>query len=194
VNDKPYILSLIACLCLSSCSERYVPKPYGYYRIDLPENTYCTFDKADYPYQFAYSTLAEIRPKEEVHERYWLDVYYPRLDARIHCSYKRVEDNLRELSYDAQDFVYKHSGKASAIPEQGYDNDAAHVHGVFYELKGNTASPYQFYLTDSTTHFFRAAVYFNCLPNQDSLMPVIHYLQTDIRTMIETFKWQYSRP
>ena len=183
-------IALLCCLCLNGCGERFVPKPYGYFRVDLPENTYQRFSQADYPYSFEYSQLAEIRPKQEADERFWIDVYYPRFDARIHCSYKPVEHNLRELSADAQDFVFKHAGKASAIPEQGYENADQRVFGVYYELHGNTASPYQFYLTDSTTHFFRAAVYFNCHPNQDSLAPIIDYLGTDVRSLIESFRWQ----
>lgn len=185
-----WLIVLGVCLGLIGCGERFVPKPYGYYRIDLPENTYQSFREAGYPYAFDYSQLAEIRPKQEPGEQYWIDVYYPCFDARIHCSYKRMEGNLRELSADAQDFVFKHASKASAIPEQGYEDPAGRVYGVFYELKGNTASPYQFYLTDSVTGFFRAAVYFNCPPNQDSLSPVITYLAEDVQTMIETFQWQ----
>ena len=189
VRSNLYIV-LVMCLGLCGCGQRFVPKPYGYFRVDLPEATYQAFQEPDYPYTFRYSTLAEIRPKQEPGERFWLDVYYPRFDARIHCSYKPVQRNLRELSADAQDFVFKHAGKATAIPEQGFDNPEARVFGVFYELRGNTASPYQFYLTDSTTHFFRAAVYFNCPPNQDSLSPVIGYLGQDVQHMIETFEWR----
>ena len=184
------LILIIFSLCLAGCGRRFVPKPYGFFRIDLPDNTYQSFSAADYPYAFEFSRLAEIRPKQEPGERYWMDIFYPRFDARIHCSYKPVEHNLRKLSADAQDFVFKHAGKATAIPEQGYENPDERVYGVYYELKGNTASPYQFYLTDSTTHFFRAAVYFNCSPNQDSLAPVIEYLRTDIQTLIETFRWQ----
>jgi len=181
---------LVWCLCLVGCGQRFVPKPYGYFRVDLPENTYQPFRSADYPYAFEYSRLAEIRPKQEPDERYWLDIFYPQFDARIHCSYKPVNRNLRELSADAQDFVFKHAGKASAIPEKGFENEEQRVFGVFYELRGNTASPFQFYLTDSTTHFFRAAVYFNCPPNQDSLAPLIGFLETDVHTLIESFQWQ----
>jgi len=184
------VIALEVCLCLAGCGERYVPKPYGYFRIDLPEHTYQVFREADYPYSFEYSSIAVIRPKQEVDEHFWLDVYYPCFDARIHCSYKPVQRNLRELSADAQDFVFKHAGKASAIPEQGYENPEAHVFGVYYELHGNTASPYQFYLTDSVANFFRAAVYFNARPNQDSLAPIIDYLSADVHTFIETFQWQ----
>lgn len=167
-----------------------MPKPYGYFRVELPEHTYQVFDRADYPYSFEYSTSAEARTDVgSADELYWLDIRYPAFDARIHCSYKPVEGNLRELSLDAQDFVFKHASKASAIPEKGFDNPEQHVYGVYYELHGNTASPFQFYLTDSTRHFFRAALYFNCMPNQDSLAPVIQYLQTDVMNMIESFEW-----
>lgn len=182
---------LIACaLLLTACGQRYVPKPYGYARIDLPENSYQAFADPAYPYRFNYSQIAVIRPRIAPGEEFWLDICYPRLDARIHCSYKPVRGNLRELGDDAQEFVFKHAGKATSIPEQGYDNDEANTHGVYYELHGNTASPYQFYLTDSTRHFFRGSVYFNCQPNQDSLAPVIDFLRTDVRELIESFRWE----
>lgn len=184
------IFCLLTVLALSGCGKRYVPKPYGFFRVDLPEHRYQSFDETGYPYRFAYSKWAEVRPKTEPDERYWIDIYYPTLDVRLHCSYKPVSGNLRELSADAQDFVFKHAGKASAIPEQGYENEEARVYGVYYELRGNTASPYQFYLTDSARHFFRAAVYFNCIPNTDSLAPVVRYLGEDVRRMMETFEWQ----
>ena len=189
MKSRVYIV-LLLCLCLFGCGHRFVPKPYGYYRVDLPEPEYQTFSMLDYPYSFNYSTLAEVRPKTEPGEQFWLDIYYPRFDARIHCSYKPVERNLRELSADAQDFVFKHAAKASAIPEQEWNNPDERVFGVFYELRGNTASPYQFYLTDSTSRFFRAAVYFNCSPNQDSLAPVISFLGNDVQHLIESFQWQ----
>jgi gliding motility-associated lipoprotein GldD len=80
--------------------------------------------------------------------------------------------------------------KASAIPETEYYNHDNRVYGMLYQMKGNTASPIQFYLTDSTKHFFRAALYFNNIPNQDSLAPVIDYLREDIMMMMETFRWK----
>ena len=52
------------------------------------------------------------------------------------------------------------------------------------------ASPFQFYLTDSVDHFVRGALYFNVVPNNDSLAPVIDYLKDDMRHMIETFEWK----
>lgn len=182
-----WLLLLLGMVAAVGCKPRYVPRPRGYYRIAIPEASYSPLLLADYPYTFALSDNAVVRPLND--EPYWMDIWYPAFNVRIHCSYKPVSNNLRELSDDAQSFVYKHSGIASAIPEQGFENTDARVYGVLYELEGNTASPYQFYLTDSLRHFFRGAVYFNCVPQQDSLAPVIRYMDGDVRHLIETFRW-----
>ncbi len=190
-----YTYILLCLFCLASCGERYVPKPRGYYRIAIPDTLYAPLavrysPLGAFPYSFDLSDNATVKPRTSQDEKYWIDITYPAFNAQIHCTYYPIKNNLRELSDDAQDFVYKHAGKATAIPEQGFVNEEKRIFGVFYELVGNTASPYQFYVTDSTRHFFRGAVYFNCTPNQDSLAPVINYLQHDVRHLMETFEWQ----
>lgn len=188
VSPVVLLLVLTAVLfSLASCGTRYVPRPYGYFRIALPEHAYEMQQLGGCPVEAEVSTAAQMQTQADP---YWLDIRYPEWNARIHCSYKPVEHNLRELGDDAQEFVFKHAGMASSIPEQGYENPEKNVYGVLYELKGNTASPYQFYVTDSTHHFFRAALYFECMPNQDSLAPLVDFLNEDIRHMIETIQWK----
>lgn len=186
------ILILLLCGLMVGCTHRQSPKPYGYYRITVPDTAYRCMSTvaAAYPYDFGLSVNAQLRAHEKEGEQYWIDIHYPQLNADIHCSYKPVRGNLRQLTDDAIEFVYKHASHATAIPEHAFDNDAARVHGVFFELSGNTASPYQFFLTDSTTHFFRGAVYCNCRPNADSLAPVFDYLREDIVHLMETFVWK----
>ncbi len=184
------LLGIVLCVgLLTACGEAYVPKPRGYYRIDIPEAQYERWEGDQYPYSFGGSKNAEYYPRIKDGEKYWLDIYYPAFDVTIHCSYKPVQRNLRALSDDAQQFAFNHAAMATAIPEQGFANPEADVYGVFYQLMGNTASPFQFYLTDSTKNFFRGAVYFHCTPNQDSLAPVIDYLQHDVRYLMESFEW-----
>lgn len=191
MEKRHYIFCLLpVLLSCTGCGHRYTPKPEGYFRIDLPEHTYTLYSPQDAPYAFDMSSEAVPVPRQEPGEQYWLDISYPRWQVRIHCSYKPVTANLRELSDDAHEFVFKHSGKATSIPEQGYDDDEHHVHGVFYLLNGNTASPCQFYLTDSTHHFFRGAVYFSCTPNQDSIAPVSAFIAEDVEHLIESFRWK----
>lgn len=181
-----YILILLV-LTLTCCHKGNTPKPYGYARLDIPDTAYAPV-RQHLPYSFDLSKNAYITPRPD--EPNWIDIVYPGINAKIHCSYQPIHNNLLYLSDEAQHFVYNHSSMASAISEQGFVNETQRVYGVLYELSGNTASPYQFYLTDSTRHFMRAAVYFNCIPNRDSLAPAISYLRTDIERMIESFEWK----
>ena len=183
-----FIVLLIGSACGNN--KNGVPKPYGYYRIALPDTAYVDFadQYPSYPYTFALSTNAVIQPRND--EPYWINIYYPCVDATIHCSYKPVQRNLRELTNDALEFVYRNASFANAIPEREYSHPEARVFGVLFDLEGNTASSCQFFVTDSTRHFFRASVYCNCPPNADSLAPVYTYLRKDVIKMVETFEWK----
>ena len=198
-------VSALALLVCVSCSTPTAPKPYGYYRIAVPDTAYIDFHQSTinnqqstppswgrgaYPYSFALSANAVVQPRTDVDEPFWINLYYPTLNATIHCSYKTVDNNLRELTDDALDFVYRNASFANAIPEREYAHPEAHVYGVLFDLEGNTASSCQFFVTDSVHHFFRASVYCNCPPNADSLAPVYQYLRTDVIKMVETFEWK----
>lgn len=187
VKYKVLIFNLLV-LSFVACSNNYTPRPYGYYRITTPDTAYVDFNSS-FPYTFALSRNAVVQPRTDVSEPYWINIYYPALDATIYCSYKPVQNNLRELTNDALEFVYRNASFATAIPEQEYAHPEASVYGVLFDLEGNTASSCQFFVTDSTHHFFRASVYCNCPPNADSLAPVYNYLRTDIIKMVETFEW-----
>ena len=192
LNFKFLIFNLAVLLTCVACNHVSTPRPYGYYRITTPDTAYLPFDTrhANYPYTFDLSQNAEVRPRTDVTEPYWINIYYPALDATIHCSYKPVNRNLRELTNDALEFVYRNASFANAIPEREYSHPEADVYGVLFDLEGNTASSCQFFVTDSTHHFFRASVYCNCPPNADSLAPVYDYLRTDVIRMVESFEWR----
>lgn len=190
---KKIVFLCIVSMVFLACGKVSTPKPYGYYRITPPDTAYVPFATnqspfANYPYTFDLSANAVVKPRTD--EPYWINLYYPALDATIHCSYKPVQNNLRELTNDALDFVYRNASFASAIPEREYTHPEAHVYGVLFDLEGNTASSCQFFVTDSVRHFFRASVYCNCPPNADSLAPVYNYLRTDVLRMVESFEWQ----
>ena len=196
LNFEFLILNLLLLTCVS-CTHVSTPRPYAYFRIDLPDTSYTDFPTSHLspsmgelegaPYTFSLSRNAIVQPVTS--EPFWINIYYPAFDATIHCSYKPVQHNLRELTNDALDLVYRNANFASAIPEQSYYNPDHKVYGVLFDLEGNTASSCQFFLTDSTHHFFRASVYCNCHPNADSLAPVYQYLRTDVIRMIESFQW-----
>ncbi len=188
---KLNILIILFPFILVSCHNDYYPKPKGYLRIDLPEKAYIKFDSA-FPYSFEYPVYAKVLPDMLAQaEKYWINISYPQFQGTLYMSYKNVDGNLNKYLEDTRNMVMKHIPKASSIENQQYENDITRVYGLTYTILGvAAASPYQFYLTDSTNHFVRGALYFNTVPNNDSLAPVIDFLKEDINHMIETFEWR----
>jgi gliding motility-associated lipoprotein GldD len=175
---------------LWSCEKAYIPRPYGYFRVDLPAQDYRTIDTLSLPYRFDLSESATLISRNTDGEKYWIDIIYPILNASIYCSYKPVTNNLIDLTEDARKIVYKHSIRADGIGERVFDNTEKNVHGILYDLKGNTASSVQFILTDSIRHFVRGALYFNNVPNKDSIAPMVEFIREDIVRMMESFEWK----
>lgn len=187
---------LLACGWLLGCNTDYTPKPRGYFKIDLPEKRYQTFDQPGYPYRFQFpaygvivkdTTFFEGRPENP----YWINIDFPQFGGRIHISYKDVaRNNFDSLVNDAFTLSYKqHTYKASAIEPEPFVT-ANGLSGVYFNLKGNTATSNQFFITDSTRHFLRGALYFNATPNADSLQPVNDFLRKDLQHLINTMEWK----
>jgi len=186
---KYIALALLTGVFLSGCKEDYTPKPRGYFRIDFPQKSY-TVLKNNYPYSFEYPVYSQIVPDNQKNsEPYWIDINIPENKSKFHLSYKPVNGNLSKLIEDSRELAYKHSIKAISIDERLFINRMAKVYGTVYYIKGNAASPMQFYMTDSTTHFLRGSFYISEVPNYDSLLPVIHFLETDMIRLIETLNW-----
>ena len=188
---REIIFVFLFILLLSACNESYTPKPRGYFRIDLPEHEYQAFDST-FPYRFEYPVYASIGPDPYSPEQlYWININFPPFKGRIHISYKEVDGNLIKYLEDSRQFVMKHIPKASAINDSLLYNPEKDIYGMIYEIEGmGAASPYQFILTDSVNHFIRGALYFEVSPNNDSLSPVIDFLQHDIRHFLNTFEWK----
>jgi gliding motility-associated lipoprotein GldD len=89
----------------------------------------------------------------------------------------------------ANDKVDEHKLKASAIEDFRILEPSKKVYGTFFELQGNVASPFQFYLTDSTSRFVSGVIYFNSRPNYDSLKPSLDYLKKDLLQLVHSFRW-----
>jgi gliding motility-associated lipoprotein GldD len=184
------IVYLVFQSIIIACSnDNGVPKPYGYYRIDLPEKKY-TIYKSNLPYSFEKPVYGVIKPDTDKNaEHYWINIEFPEYKGKIHLSYKRINKNLNEYIEDSRKLAYKHSQKADAIDEQKFIIDSNHVYGILYDIKGNAASSVQFFVTDSNRNFLRGALYFSATPNKDSLAPVIEFFKKDVIQLINSLKW-----
>lgn len=174
------------------CQQHYSPKPRGYFRIEFPEKTY-TAVSGDCPYAFNIPVYAKIEPDRSADAQpCWVDVHFPQFNARIHLSYMPISgpDNFSELVEDARTFAFKHTVKATAIDQQRIRRPETDVYGLKYEISGNTASNIQFFVTDSTRHYLRGALYFHEKPQLDSIRPVLEFLKADIDTLIGSLQWK----
>ncbi len=211
------LILLTLSLSLFSChSNDYTPKPYAYLRIDMPEHAYWRVDSlchhpgdtlifnADtmvilsggcktFPFTFEANQCIELAEKDAPKGNVWIDLLYPQWDGVVFLTYRHLQapDSLRAQVDESVRLLEQHYKVASGIEEQAYEDPENDVYGTVYYLGGNrVASTCQFWLTDSTRHFLRGALYLNHTPNNDSLAPVIEYIQTDIEHLVETLRWR----
>lgn len=194
MNARCLYSLLVICFFLSSCGNDYSPKPRGYFKIDLPEKKYQTYT-GECPYSFDFPVYAQVQPDSSRGAKpCWINVNYPQFNGRIHLSYQSItsEKQFNQLIEDARTFAFKHTVKATAIDEGMISYPEKKVYGIYYSIEGNTASSVQFFLTDSTKHYLRGALYFNEQPRLDSIQPVLNFIKKDIDLMIRSFKWKKS--
>ena len=192
--NRTIVIAFLIFVIATSCEQAYSPKPRGYFRIELPEKKYQSFDTT-FPYTFDYPVYAEIVPDpHSPNEKYWINLNYLPFNATLYISYKHVDGNLIQYLEDAHKMVIKHIPKVDAIYDSLILDRDRNMYGLIYQLEGSgAATPYQFFLTDSLSHFVRGALYFNTAPNNDSLEPVIDFITEDINYMINSFRWKDQR-
>jgi gliding motility-associated lipoprotein GldD len=183
-------LAFLVLVCFA-CETNWLPKPPGYNRIDLPRHEYNRLEEG-YPYQFDFSTLSQVEADSfNLSEKEWINLNYKKLGAKVHLTYKKIDQNtdFKALSNDAFNLTAKHQIKAYGIEEvvlltpNGYS-------AVVAELTGEVPTQFQFFVTDSTSHFLRGALYFNTALKNDSLAPVIEYIKIDLAHLINTVNFE----
>lgn len=187
---------IVFIICtFSSCGKEqasYVPKPKGFNRIDLPPHQYQNLAER-HPYTFAYSRFAEVLPDTfSTAGKDWLFIHYPQYKANIQLTYKPLGNNpkfLQEYITDSYKLAGKHQVRASSIQEQLLLTKTGRTATIF-KIEGDVPSPYQFYTTDSTNHFLRGAIYFSTASKNDSLAPVIEFIQKDMIQLLNTLQWR----
>lgn len=191
---KNVCLFAILILTFMGCGSDPIPKPKGYLRLEYPEANYTKYIK-QLPFTFEKNQISDtVKIKRIPNDptSFGLNLEYSKLKGTIYLTYKTVnsKEQLTKFLKDAQNFTQEHTRKADEITEQVYENKERRVYGMFYEVGGNAASQSQFYITDSIKHFLTGSLYFYAKPNYDSILPAAHYLQKDIKHIMETIEWK----
>jgi len=191
---KQAALILALLLCFASCSGNhdYSPKPRGYFRIEFPKKEYQEYT-GGCPLTFLYPKYANIEPDKNPDAKpCWLNMQFKQFNGTLHLSYEDINSKKQfdELVEDAHKLSFKHTIKATSIDQGVIAYPDRKIYGIYYTIEGNAASSAQFYLTDSTKHYLRGALYFNNEPRLDSIQPVLTFVKQDITLMIKSLRWR----
>ncbi len=192
-----FLLYAFFSMIILACNSNYTYKKKGYFRIDFPEKQYRMFDQPGYPYSFEYPVYSTVIKDtsffdEKPENPWWINIDVPQFAGRIYISYKEIgnRNKFDSLVDDAFKMAYrKHTDIATGIKDSLVQTGNG-VEGIYFSLGGNTATANQFFLTDSTRHFLRGALYFDTAPNADSLGIVNDFLKKDLLHLINTLKWK----
>ncbi|MGM0943909.1 MAG: gliding motility lipoprotein GldD [Bacteroidota bacterium] len=184
-------LSFLLLIFCMACEKAYLPKPPGYNRIDLPPHQYLELE-GEFPYELEYSQHSTVELDSfNPQEKYWINLNYGDFGAKVHLTYKAIgEQNVdfRTLATDAFKLTAQHQIKAYGIEEAVLLTPNGYT-GVVAELTGEVPTQFQFFVTDSTDHFLRGALYFNTAMKNDSLAPVIEYIKVDMAHLMNSVKF-----
>jgi len=195
--EKNILLITFTLIILSGgCRDIAVPKPKGYFRIDLPDHSYTGISDSitkshNLPLSFEYPAYGKLSFEQDNYsEPRWFNISFPPYKAKIYLTYLNINNDFEQLMEQTYKLnVKNHIIKADAIDEQVINDPQKNMYGILYDLKGNTATAVQFFVTDSLKHYLRGSLYFASEPNSDSLAPVIGFFREDIIHLIETLRW-----
>lgn len=194
MNSRIVFSLLISFFILGACKEDSpIPKPPTYLKANLPAHNYHKEVVEDL-FSFDVSDLYTLKSSNNCNYNYCeqeIDLGRE-INGVINLFYKRVahKDSLPPLINFSNKEVDFHKVKADQIDFDQILDSKNRVFGTLFELKGNVATNYQFYLTDSTENFLRGEVLLNCVPNYDSLRNVLAYIKEDLEVMMNTFEWK----
>lgn len=174
-----------------------LPKPRAYPRIEFPSGEPVAFALETCPFTFELPSYVRVERDTSFFDTRpahpcWFDLVTPQLNGRVHFSYYPIR-SLAEFERhrnDAFELAGKHNQVASYIDERAIERPEARVSGYAFDLEGDVASPFQFYVSDSTHHFLRGALYVDARAQADSLAPVYSFLEDDLVGVIGTLRWE----
>ncbi len=196
MNLRPLSIQLLLILLVvSACQEEKIakPRPHQYPKIEMPAGEPASARPESCPFELmlpAYAVIEERKEEDNPHPC-WFDIRMEDFSSTIHCSYYPItaDRSYEELVDDAYTMASKHNVKAYYRDELLIET-ADGSKGIIFRIEGPVATPYQFYISDSTDHFLRGSLYFDQKIDLDSMQPIITMVAQDIDDMVGSIEWQ----
>ena len=120
----------------------------------------------------------------------FFDLEFPREKARLYCTFRRIRpEDFPTASEESRRLVYFHTARAEKIEEKPYTSaPPSHTGGLLYSLEGPAATPRQLALSDSTTYFFHASLYFDSGAYEPQKADTLARLHRYLEHLMETFR------
>ncbi|PST83995.1 hypothetical protein C7T94_04460 [Pedobacter yulinensis] len=167
----PLLVILFSCKNTTKPEPIYLPVSTARYNFVIPAGSTLKPSRAD-------NTLSE-----------WHVLQFDSLNAELYLTYTQLgkERKLDKLVDDAASMAVKHARFATALDRQSFSDAGRAVWGNYFRISGQTASPIQFFATDSSRNWLRGALY---LTRPDSSGTRIHLLEADIKKMLGSLRWK----
>ncbi len=186
LRNSLLILFVIAFL---GCDNSYTPKPKAYFRIDVDSTNYIPY--SDERFSFLMSGRAEVHEKQSSESEKWFNIVYPDFQATLFLTYIAVnERTIDALLEDNRQLLYSHTKKAYEFQDMVYSDAENRKFGSLYKIKGNVATPFQFYITDGEKNFLRGSLYFDYEVERDSVLPILDVLEEDLSELFNSLTWK----
>lgn len=183
-----------ACLFIhSSCQDKNsYPKPRAYPRLSYQHEAYQKTTTLPAPVSFDYPAFAKLSfPNQQKVGQYWINIRFEPYKASILTDYHWVNSHqLKQHLLENEALLEKATPLYTQIHKEEFESKDGRITGYLYKIEGATASPLQFILTDKKQQLFRGALYFDYLPNQDSIQDIINGMTVDVRHLMESFHFK----
>lgn len=188
LSKKIWLCHLIICLFLFSCSS--APKEKEQTSSIRKTHELVKYESASF--SFDYNKGQIIIPKTaDSSDEIWFDILDSDIDATIYCSYLPIDqESLYMTLEDSYRLAYSHVSVSDGISQSFISNDNLKTYATIYDIDGQVATPIQFFVTDSTSHFLRGSLYYNKSVKNDSVASTTKLIRDDILTLISSLRWK----
>ncbi len=180
------ICSLYFLFTFFSCENNSsLPKQDAYLRIEFNEPNYLIYKSQNSKINFLYNARSSSLKPTSART---INLDYKKLGMSLDLSFDKLNDETELINYlrDFNLLLDAHTKRSNGFLIKEFENRNYSTYGKLYELRGDVASPIQFFLTDSINNFIHGSLNMIVKSKYDSIYPSVQYIKNDILVFFES--------